>query len=67
MTQGVWQKASGYSVRNWVDAAVGRYEQVIGHGIRFRKDEHRATEAAVAVQILNRTLQLGRPISVRIK
>ena len=62
-----WQKASGYNVRSRVEAAVGRYKQVIGDGLRFRKDERRATEVAVAVQVLNRMLELGRPISVRIK
>ena len=62
-----WQKASGYNIRSRVEAAIGRYKQVIGDGLRFRKDERRATEVAVAVQALNRMLELGRPISVRIK
>jgi hypothetical protein len=62
-----WQKASDYNIRSRVEAAVGRYKQVIGDGLRFRKDERRATEVAVAVQVLNRMLELGRPISVRIK
>ena len=62
-----WQKASGYNVRSRVEAAVGRYKQVIGDGLRFRKDERRATEVAVAVHVLNRMTELGRPISVRIK
>jgi hypothetical protein len=62
-----WQKASGYNVRSRVEAAAGRYKQVIGDGLRFRKDERRATEVAVAVQVLNRMLELGRPISVQIK
>jgi hypothetical protein len=62
-----WQKASGYNVRSRVEAAVGRYKQVIGEGLRFRKDERRASEVAVAVQVLNRMLELGRPICVRIK
>jgi Transposase DDE domain len=62
-----WQKASGYNVRSRVEAAIGRYKQVIGDGLRFRKDERRATEVAVAVTVLNRMTELGRPISVRIK
>ena len=62
-----WQKASGYNVRSRVEAAVGRYKQVIGDGLRFRKDERRATEVAVAVQALNRMMELGHPISVRVK
>lgn len=62
-----WQTASGYNVRSRVEAAIGRYKQVIGDGLRFRKDERRASEVAVAVQVLNHMTELGRPISVRIK
>jgi hypothetical protein len=62
-----WQQASGYNVRSRVEAAVGRYKQVIGDSLRFRKDERRATEVAVAVTVLNHMTELGRPISVRIK
>jgi hypothetical protein len=61
-----WQKASGYTTRSRVEAAIGRYKQVIGDGLRFHKDERRTTEVAVAVYVLNRMLDLGRPISVRI-
>jgi len=61
-----WQKGSGYNTRSRVEAAIGRFKQVIGDGLRFRQDERRATEVAVAVYVLNRMLALGRPISVRI-
>jgi hypothetical protein len=53
--------------RSRVATAIGRYKQVIGDGLRFRKDGCRATEVGVAVHVLNRMLELGRPISVRIK
>jgi hypothetical protein len=61
-----WQKVSGYSKRSRVEAAIGRYKQVIGDGLRFRKDGRRTTEIGVAIRILNQMLELGRPISVRI-
>src|SRR4051794_40878357 len=61
-----WQKMSGYNTRSRVEAAIGRYKQVIGDGLRCRKDERRAAEVAVAVHVLNHMLELGRPISVRI-
>src|SRR4051812_22851266 len=35
-------------------------------GLRSRTDGRRATEVDVAVHVLNRMLELGRPISVRI-
>ncbi len=61
-----WQKASGYTKRARAEAAIGRFKQVIGDGLRSRTDERRATEVDVAVHVLNRTLELGRPISIRI-
>jgi hypothetical protein len=61
-----WQKASGYNKRSRVEAAIGRYKQVIGDGLRFRKDGRRTTEVAVAVRVLTQMLELGRPTSVHI-
>jgi hypothetical protein len=61
-----WQKASGYNKRSRVEATIGRYKQVIGDGLRSHKNGRRTTEVGVAVQVLNRILELGRPISVRI-
>ena len=61
-----WQKASGYTKRTRAEAAIGRFKQVIGDGLRSRTEERRATEVDVAVHALNRMLELGRPISVRI-
>jgi len=39
---------------------------VIGDELRARTDERRASEVDVAVHVLNRMLELGRSISVRI-
>jgi Transposase DDE domain len=61
-----WQKASGYNWRALVEADISRYKRVIGDALRSRTDARRATEVAVAVSVLNRMLQLGRPESVRI-
>jgi len=61
-----WQKASGYTKRARAEAAIGRFKQVIGDRLRSRTDERRAIEVKVAVHALNRMLELGRPISVRI-
>ena len=60
-----WQKASGYNARARAEATVGRFKRVIGDGLRSRTDERRATEMDVAVQVLNRMLELGRPNYVR--
>jgi hypothetical protein len=47
-------------------AAVAGPLWVIGDGLRFHSDETRATEVAIAAQVLNRMLDLGRPDSVRV-
>jgi hypothetical protein len=39
-----WQKASGYNRCAEVEAASGRWKQVIGDGLRSRMDERRITE-----------------------
>jgi hypothetical protein len=53
--------------RQMVFALIGIwYKQVIDHGLRFRKDDRRATEVTVAVHVMNRMLELGRPLSIRI-
>ena len=61
-----WQQASGYNKRARVEAAIGRWKQVIGDGLRSRIDERWATEVSVAVNVLNCRLEFGRPSYVRI-
>ena len=62
----VWQKASGYNWRALAEADISRFKRAIGGALRSRTDERRATEVAVAVSVLNRMLELGRPEYVRI-
>src|SRR4051794_24654917 len=61
-----WQKASGYNRRARAETAISRYKRVIGDALRSHAEERRATEMDVAVHVLNRMLDLGRPESARI-
>jgi hypothetical protein len=61
-----WQKASGYNRRSLVKADISRYKRVIGDALRSHTDGRQTTEVAIAVGVLNRMLELGRPKSVRI-
>jgi hypothetical protein len=61
-----WQTASGYTKRARAEAAIGRWKQVIGDRLRAHTEERRATEVDVAVHVLNRMLELGRPNYVRL-
>ncbi len=56
-----WQKASGYSWRALVEADISRFKRIIGDGLRSRTDPRRTTEVGIAVNALNRMLELGRP------
>ena len=60
-----WQKASGYYWRALIEADISRFKRVIGSGLRSRTDQRRGTEIALAVSVLNRMLELGRPDYVR--
>jgi hypothetical protein len=60
-----WQRASGYTKRARAEAAIARWKQVLGDRLRAHTDERRATEVDVAVSVLNRMLELGRPNYVR--
>src|SRR5829696_7793219 len=61
-----WQKASGYNWRALVEADVSRWKRVIGDALRSHTDGRQATEVAIAADVLNRMLELGRPEYVRI-
>src|SRR3954449_4467780 len=61
-----WQQASGYTKRARAETAISRFKRVIGDELRAHTDERRATEMDVAVHVLNRMLELGRPNYVRI-
>ncbi|MEA2729803.1 MAG: hypothetical protein QOF70_4278 [Acetobacteraceae bacterium] len=59
-------KASGYSPRALVEADICRYKRVIGDALRSHSDGRQLTEVAIAVGVLNRMLELGRPECLRI-
>src|SRR3954463_10797209 len=61
-----WQKASGYNWRAQVESDISRWKRVIGDGLRSQTDGRQATEVAIAADVLNRMLELGRPEYVRI-
>src|SRR4051812_26598776 len=61
-----WQRVSGYNWRALVEADISRWKRVIGDGLRFQTDGRQATEVAIAADVLNRMLELGRPEYVRI-
>ena len=61
-----WQRASGYNWRALAESDVSRWKRVIGDGLRSQTDRRQASEVAIAANVLNRMLELGRPKYVRI-
>ena len=61
-----WQRDNLYNLRALVEAQIGRFKRVIGDALRSHSDEAQAIEIAIAVEVLNRMLDLGRSKSVRV-
>jgi DDE family transposase len=60
------QGASGHDDRALVESDIARWKRVIGDGLRSQTDGRQDAEVAVAVGVLNRMLEFGRPEYVRI-
>ena len=54
-----WKKEAGYHQQARVENAIYRYKQLIGGRIRSRNIDAQATEVRLAVNALNRMLELG--------
>ena len=63
----VLHKASGYNWRALVEADISRFKRVIGDGRRSRTDRRREIEVGLAVNAMNRMLELGRPDYARLR
>ncbi|MCP3915309.1 MAG: IS5 family transposase [bacterium] len=61
-----WKSESGYHQQGRVENAMFRYKSIIGDRLRARTEGAQAVEAALACNVLNRVLELGRPASVAI-
>lgn len=60
-----WKSESGYHKRSLAETAMFRYKTIIGPALQARKPDTQKTEAMIGVQILNRTMQLAKPISYK--
>jgi hypothetical protein len=60
-----WQKTSGYNARAGAEGAMSRYKRIIGDTLRSHSRPAQEVETRIAVNVLNRMLDLGRPESVR--
>jgi hypothetical protein len=56
----------GIQLRALVEADIGRWKRVIGESLYSQTGGRQATDIAIAVDVLNRMLKLGRPNYIRI-
>ena len=61
-----WQKAHGYGRRSLVETTMGRYKSIIGDRLHARHDDAQPVEVAIGINVLNRMMNLAKPISVRV-
>ncbi len=62
-----WQRRYGYGRRSLVETAMYRYKTIIGRRLHARTLPNQRTEAKIGCNVLNRSINLGMPISIRIK
>ena len=60
-----WQRTSGYTARAGAEGAMSRYKRIIGDTLRSHTRLTQEVETRIAVTVLNRMLDFGRPESVR--
>ncbi len=58
-----WRKEAGAHQQARAENGMFRYKRVIRDGLRARKFEAQKREAAIAVNVLNRMIELGMPKS----
>jgi hypothetical protein len=60
-----WQRTSGYNARAGAEGAMSRYKRIIGDTLRSHTRLTQEVETRIAVTVLNRMLDFGRPEAVR--
>ena len=61
-----WRRESGYYRQSTVENTFYRYKTSMGRKLRARDENARLVEVTLGCKILNRCLELGGPVSVRV-
>ena len=61
-----WRRRSGYYLQSHVENAICRFKKIIGGRLKSKHDDAQKREALIGCAILNRTLEIGRPVSYKI-
>lgn len=60
----IWKQQSGYHRRSISETTMFRHKNAFGGAVRSRSFDNQATELLCQCAILNRMIQLGKPVSV---
>jgi hypothetical protein len=58
-----WKRTSGYYDQAHAENAFSRFKRTFGDCLRAKRDASQEREASLACELLNRMLELGRPLS----
>ena len=58
-----WCRQSGYYLQSHVENTFSRFKRIIGGRLRSKHDESQKREALIGCAILNKMLEIGRPVS----
>jgi len=61
-----WKIDVGYHKRSLAETAMLRYKTIVGAGLQSRNERNQEVEAMLSCSILNKMLQLAKPISIKI-
>jgi len=62
-----WRHRSGYYFQSHVENTFYRLKRIIGGRLRSKHDEAQKREALIGCAVLNRMLEIGRPVSYQIR
>ena len=62
-----WRRQSGYYVQSHVENTFSRFKKIIGGRLRSKHDAAQEREALIGCSILNRMLEIGRPVSYPVR
>ena len=58
-----WRRLSGYYLQSYVENTFYRFKSIIGGRLISKHDEAQKREALMGCLILNKMLEIGRPVS----
>lgn len=60
-----WKQESTYHKRSLAETAMYRYKHIIGSNLQCREQKYQATEVQIGCLILNKMLNIAKPVSVK--